>query len=390
MSTPALRHVLLAAFAAVVVTACFSAVPEGTACTTDSQCGAGQKCLNSACTTVGDDGGAGGGAGGGVAGGGGGDADAGQGGGAGGGDADAGQGGGTGGGAMGGGAGGGAPDAGVCGCNSALGCQPGDSPLACGNGGAATMCVNCGLGEQCVNGACVMAPCGPMTCSGCCTNNFCVTPSQQNRFACGTGGAACNGCPMGQTCTNGACMTPPPCDATTCPTGCCQNGQCVAGTMGRACGTGGAACQACGFGNMCVAGACQTPDGGAVMPVPAGSACTSSQACQPPQGAFCIQESSFGQPSGYMGGYCTAQCGANAPCQAGDVCVTEPVFGISGSSCRASCSAPGMGQSTCRTGYVCAAVAGTTTGYCRPNCNNGGLAACPMGQMCDAMTGYCQ
>jgi hypothetical protein len=185
-------------------------------------------------------------------------------------------------------------------------------------------------------------------------------------------------------------MTPPPCDATTCPTGCCQNGQCQPGNTARACGTGGAVCQPCGFGNQCVAGACLLLDGGAVVPVPAGAPCTNRQSCQPPQGAICIQESAFGQPSGYPGGYCTAPCGMNQPCQPGDVCVTEPIFGFSGSSCRAPCSAPGAGQSTCRSGYVCVAVPGTATGYCRPNCNNGGLAACPTGQTCNATTGYCQ
>ncbi|MEW6435423.1 MAG: hypothetical protein AB1730_28335 [Myxococcota bacterium] len=385
MTTNAFRSVLLAAFAAVAFAACFSAVPEGATCTTDADCGSGKVCANGACTTVSDDGGAGGGTGGGTAGGAGGGDDAGQGGGAGGGD-DAGQGGGAGGGTA---PDGGMPDAGVCGCMSVLGCQPGDSPLACGTGGAGTMCVNCGIGEQCVNGACVMAACGPMTCNGCCTNNFCVTPTQQNRLACGSNGAACMGCGMGQQCTNGACVTPPPCDATTCPTGCCQNGQCQPGNTNRSCGTGGAACMPCGLGNQCVAGACLTPDGGAVTPVAAGSPCTSSMGCQPPQGAFCIRESAFGQPSGYTGGYCSAQCGTMQPCASG-VCVTEPLFGVSGSTCRASCTGPGLGQSTCRTGYVCVGIAGATTGYCRPNCNNGGLAACPTGQMCDAMTGYCQ
>jgi len=358
---------LAAAASALVFAACFSA-PAEAQCTTDADCPAGQHCEGTACAA--NDGGAGGGGGGGATGGG---------------DGGGATGGGSGGGATGGGAGGGL-DGGACGCQSALGCQPGDSPIACGTGGA--MCQTCGLGEQCVNGACVMAPCGPMTCTGCCTNNFCVTPSQQNRFGCGSNGAACMGCPMGQTCTNGQCVTPPPCDATTCPTGCCQNGQCQPGNTGRACGSGGQACQPCGFGNSCTAGVCVQPDGGAVMPVPVGSPCTTGMQCQPPQGALCVQESVFGQATGFTGGYCTAQCGPMQPCSSG-VCVTESIFGFSGSTCRATCAAPGMGQSTCRTGYVCAALAGSTTGYCKPNCNNPQQMPCPMGQTCQA-TGYCQ
>ncbi|GMU61508.1 MAG: hypothetical protein AMXMBFR34_32710 [Myxococcaceae bacterium] len=272
---------------------------------------------------------------------------------------------------------------------SALGCQPGDSPLACGAGGMGTQCVNCGFGEQCVNGACVMGACGPMSCSGCCNNNFCVTPSQQNRFACGAGGAMCMGCSMGQQCQNGACVVPV-CNATTCPTGCCQNGQCQPGNTGRSCGAGGAQCQPCGMGNACVAGVCQGPDGGVVMPVPTGSPCTSTQQCQPPGGTFCAQESIFGQPTGFTGGYCTAQCSAMQPCTSG-VCVTEPVAGFSGSTCRSTCPAPGGGQSSCRMGYVCAANGAMGTGYCRPNCNNpSSLGSCRMGQTCNASTGYCQ
>jgi hypothetical protein len=125
------------------------------------------------------------------------------------------------------------------------------------------------------------------------------------------------------------------------------------------------------------------------MPVPVGAPCTSGMQCQPPGGAICIQESVFGNATGFTGGYCTAQCSATQPCSSG-VCITESVFGFSGSTCRSTCSAPGMGQSTCRTGYVCAANGTTATGYCRPNCANPSNMPCPTGQTCNAMTGYCQ
>ncbi|MDB5113893.1 MAG: hypothetical protein JWL78_963, partial [Chloroflexi bacterium] len=106
---------------------------------------------------------------------------------------------GTGGGGGTGTGGGTAIDAGLCGCLVPLGrCQSGDSPIACGSAGG--QCSTCGFGEQCLNGACSMGACGPQSCGGCCTNNFCVVPGQQSRFACGTMGQACAQCPMGQAC----------------------------------------------------------------------------------------------------------------------------------------------------------------------------------------------
>ncbi|MBS1153623.1 MAG: family peptidase, partial [Myxococcaceae bacterium] len=261
-------------------------------------------------------------------------------------------------------------------------------PLACGSAGAA--CVTCNVGQQCVSGACVTGMCSPTTCGGCCTNNFCVTAAGQNAFACGSGGAACVGCGGGQSCINGACVATPPCGPTNCATGCCAQNQCVTVQSRFACGLAGAMCQQCPMQNFCSAGVC-TPApldagiGGDAGTVLVGSPCTSVQSCRPPQNAICIQESQFGQPTGYPGGYCTAQCGASNPCSGGE-CVTELVFGTSQSSCRASCAAPGTGQSTCRAGYVC--VGTTPPGYCRPACGNGGLAACGTGQQCgDA--GYC-
>jgi hypothetical protein len=119
--------------------------------------------------------------------------------------------------------------------------------------------------------------------------------------------------------------------------------------------------------------------------LPTGSACTAMSVCE----GFCLEGSQFGQSSGYPGGYCTATCGPMQPCASG-VCVTENVFGTMASSCRSTCAGPGTGQSTCRTGYICALAPtpGALVGFCRPNCNNGALAACPAGQQCQA-NGYC-
>jgi hypothetical protein len=399
---------LLPLLISLSMTACFSAVPEAE-CLRDADCGDAGVCVNQKCSGSQTGGGQGGGAatGGGTGAGGGTAMGGGIGtGGSGGGFIGGGAGGGS---AVGGGAGGGGPLGGgagggggtTCGCRDGRGqCQPGNSPLACGANMA--MCTTCGFGEQCVNGACMAGACGPQSCAGCCTNNFCLVPSQQTRFTCGSMGQACTQCPMGQTCQNGACATPV-CNATTCPTGCCVNGMCQPGDSRFACGTAGQTCVRCGMGQACTAGVCAgtfdagvPTDGGVITPdagtgnVAAGSPCTTTQACQPPMTGFCIQENIAGQATGYTGGYCTTQCGANQPCGGGAMCVTESFFGAAQSTCRATCSAPGT-QSTCRTGYVCQASASSVSpGYCRAKCTNGGaLSGCPAGQTCNMATGVC-
>jgi hypothetical protein len=125
--------------------------------------------------------------------------------------------------------------------------------------------------------------------------------------------------------------------------------------------------------------------------VPAGSACTTNQQCQPPQSAFCLQANIAGQVTGYTGGYCTASCGANQPCAAGGLCVTESFFGASQSTCRASCSQVGQ-QGSCRQGYVCAPSPNSMTpGFCRPRCDTmGALTGCQANQVCNSTTGLCQ
>lgn len=395
-----MNRLLLPALISLSLTACFSAVSEAQ-CLKDSDCDAG-TCVEARCTSGRTGGGGGGGGastGGGAATGGSSGGGMGTGGGltGGGTGAGGGSGGGTGGGVMGGGSGGGsAVDGGMCGCRDPLGnCQPGTSPVACGAAGG--QCNTCGFGEQCVAGACVMGACGPQSCTGCCTNNFCIVPTQQTRFACGASGAACAQCPMGQACQNGVCATPV-CDVMNCPTGCCVNGMCQPGTSRFACGTAAAQCMRCGMGQNCTSGICVTGgafDGGspfdAGMPVAVGSPCASATDCQPPFNAVCIQENLAGQNTGYGGGYCTGPCGGGMSCAPGNACITESFFGASQSTCRAGCAQVGV-QSSCRTGYVCTSSGlSSVAGFCRPRCDNGGaLVACPTGKTCNMTTGACQ
>ncbi|MBM4777775.1 MAG: hypothetical protein GQE15_08740 [Archangiaceae bacterium] len=433
-----MKSALRVAAFALVASSCFSPVGEAQ-CSTDADCTNGTTCIDFRCR--GPEGSAGGSAGGGAASAGGvatagGDA----------GGAAVGGGASVGGGTAGGGVmvAGGAAGGGMatCGCRSgATGqCQPGDSPLACGSSGGT--CTRCGNGEQCVNGSCVMAACGPGTCSGCCARGFCVAPSmqstvtcgsaggmctqcargqdcingtcqqamgcsamtcasgccipganrclppnQQNRFTCGTGGAQCAMCPGGNgaQCNNGVCVgtttdagMPNGCDAVSCANGCCAFGRCLPTSMQSnfTCGIAGNMCSQCNGGTSCQSGVCTpntTADGGMVQVMPTGSACTAMTTCE----GLCLEATQFGQSTGYPGGYCTANCGNGTACTSG-ICVTESVFGQPVSNCRATCT--GSGQGSCRTGYVCVPSPASTASYCRPNCNNGGLAMCTSGQ----------
>ena len=102
--------------------------------------------------------------------------------------------------------------------------------------------------------------CSSNTCAGCCSGTLCVlVPYDQ---ACGYGGAPCQACLSTQTCKDGACVTPSVCDATSCSGGCCSQGQCQSGTQDSACGTGGAACQSCESGKVCVGQTCITKGSG--------------------------------------------------------------------------------------------------------------------------------
>ena len=86
-------------------------------------------------------------------------------------------------------------------------------------------------------------PCGPGTCSGCCSaQGSCVevNTSVSSTATCGLNGSACQTCQSGDKCENGACVQIP-CGPGSC-TGCCQGGLCVASPNDQACGTNGGPC----------------------------------------------------------------------------------------------------------------------------------------------------
>lgn len=174
------------------------------------------------------------------------------------------------------------------------------------------------------------------------------------------------------------------CEAHTC-SGCCRGTICLPGDTPAACGLQGQACFACP-GGLCQGGECLGGGGDAGTAgggVAIGGSCTFSSDCA--TDAYCVPPEDFQGSTGFPGGACVQLCSGARPCPAGSQCVAA---GLSTTVCMATCPAPG-GQSTCRTGYRCQAGTGST-GWCRPACTNGGLAACTAPSSCEAATGLCR
>lgn len=140
------------------------------------------------------------------------------------------------------------------------------------------------------------------------------------------------------------------------------------------------------------------PPANPVTPAPAnliGSACTTDSACQAsgnfPQGGCIMATDSMAVPTGWIDGYCTADCTADPAAMCGTTGTCLEVGDGAGATlnyCFDLCASGGAGQSDCRTGYVCQQYGTSSTNVCIPNCNNAG-SGCGTGKTC-LSTGYCQ
>lgn len=143
------------------------------------------------------------------------------------------------------------------------------------------------------------------------------------------------------------------CTAENCSTGCCRDDKCEQGTTDTACGTGGAACQACTGSQKCGTGKCEDKCGPDNC-----DGCCDGDTCVPGTAA---------DRCGEQGAACSA-CATNGP---GFVCTDK------------KCVDPSC-QATCLTG--CCTAAGCQPGTAVSACGSGGSAciACGYGRMCDA------
>lgn len=191
----------------------------------------------------------------------------------------------------------------------------------------------------------------PESCAGCYERGVCKAGTE--RLSCGGGGTMCQVCPTGARCENGECVAPRNCRPDTCIGGCCdENDECVQGTSNASCGSGGAACESCLDGAMCVDQQCET-----------------RAACGPDNCSGCCDAAGVCISSGAL-----TACGiGGAACQ--------DCTAINGATCTdGSCVSPTCGQTCngCCDGDTCIATASNA------QCGASGNAcmACPDDQTC--------
>jgi hypothetical protein len=121
----------------------------------------------------------------------------------------------------------------------------------------------------------------------------------------------------------------------------------------------------------------------------AGQPCVGSEltCSNPPSNGFCFPDidSNTGDPTGFTGGACMADCSGGNNCASDSVCVK-----VSGSTsyCIEKCSGPGT-RSICRDpGYTCKKLSTSADGVCMPDCQQPGWSCAP-GRTCDASSGQC-
>ncbi len=243
---------------------------------------------------------------------------------------------------------------GQCGCDSLGDCPPASS--ACTNG---TCDTSCSPQKPCQSGCCSNGTCAIGTTVGACgASGACADCTMGNAGLACRAGQACGcdkpgDCPMGLSCNLGTHLCETSCNVNQpCNGGCCsaaQNGTCVPGSSGSACGGGGALCVDCTLnklGHSCIAGAC-----GCAGPAD----CGALQACDP------------------NAMKCTSACGANQLCNGG--------------CCQAGTCAAGTANSACGgDGNACAACQGATptcvNAACSAQCGGPNDGTCGQGNCC--------
>jgi hypothetical protein len=240
-------------------------------------------------------------------------------------------------------------------------------PTNTGRGGAC-VAVNppcdCSAGETCdpKTGACVpTSPCGP--CTGCCINNACLAGTVDK--ACGANGGACETCGAGQSCApgseGGGVCTSAVCGPTNCA-GCCSPKGCMTGTLVAACGTGGHACQACAGAQCAPAG----PGNGGV--------CVAT-GCNPQNCPGCCDANGLCQAGTGLAA-CGGGGGACATCSSTEVCVAG------------ACAVPaGCGPQSCA---GCCSSSGCVGGGSNDACGSGGGACQSCGNTATCVANVCQ
>lgn len=158
-------------------------------------------------------------------------------------------------------------DSGVCGgCIDPKNgkCYPGIDAQNCGKIGAP--CTECASEQTCVEGKCASEQPDASACNGCVGNYSGNCYPGTDSFHCGTEGALCTMCTLGQSCVEGACTeieTDAGADGGTADASTCEgcigrtSGNCYPGDTADHCGIDGELCNTCTEGQSCIDNSCQ-------------------------------------------------------------------------------------------------------------------------------------
>lgn len=193
------------------------------------------------------------------------------------------------------------------------------------SGGSCTFV--CDTGYTMCGGACVDVTSDPNNCGGCGVGHVCGLTQTCVSGACTSRCSTTTDCPSGYACNGTTCTTS--CSANqACHGGCCQNGSCVSGLSGSACGTGGGACVPCSSqanNFACVNGACGCN---------VATDCASLNACS--TALHQCQGLCGGANTGCNGG-CCSNLDAGGTCQPGNVDNQCGGTGVQCSDCQSGC-----------------------------------------------------
>ena len=246
----------------------------------------------------------------------------------------------------------------------------------CGSNGLACFPCNTKAGEHCIDGVCQVTECTQLNCGGgCCFNNHCLQPDEQNDEHCGNDGFTCRRCETqkGFHCVDGQCVKTI-CSALNCA-GCCEGDNiCRPGNSDDFCGVRGGVCQKCDAENgfHCVRGTCVQTQ---CLPQNCKGCCAGDE-CQPG-----TSESACG-----TGGKACVSCAKDNKCIAGKCTPCGPQTCRNG-CCKDGKCLPGTDKANCGTGGgTCKACASTQecinqtckSNACRVNapCNPKGPSTC--------------
>ncbi|MBW2733501.1 MAG: hypothetical protein JRH20_14030 [Deltaproteobacteria bacterium] len=93
-------------------------------------------------------------------------------------------------------------------------------------------------------------------CEGCCQNGQCMPGTMTT--ACGIGGLPCHACFTGQSCINGTCINQTSTCSTSCNGCCTSTGTCINPGTTANCGISGLPCTSCTAEQTCEGGACRS------------------------------------------------------------------------------------------------------------------------------------